>query len=93
MGFVTVFLFFSLFDLALSLTFLNVTDAVGLGRTAPSKVLTYGDFNADKATDILVVTANGKCVHKWNSYSNVREICAPRQCISPSCMERSQECF
>lgn len=72
MGLVTALLFFSLLSLALSLTFLNVTGTVGLGRVAPRGIVTYGDFNADKATDILVVSANGKYV-TYRSLFRVRE--------------------
>ena len=60
MGVVTIFLLFSHLHLVFSLTFINVTNTIGLGRTAPTRVVAYSDFNADKATDILVVTDNGE---------------------------------
>lgn len=60
MGVATVLLLFSHLQLVFSLTFVNVTETIGLGRTAPRRLLTYSDFNADKATDILVVTDNGE---------------------------------
>lgn len=60
MGVATVLLLFSHLQLVFSLTFVNVTETIGLGRTASRRLLTYSDFNADKATDILVVTDNGE---------------------------------
>eukprot|EP00731_Ephydatia_muelleri_P025941 Em0018g41a len=72
MGVATVLLLFSHLQLVFSLTFVNVTETIGLGRTAPRRLLTYSDFNADKATDILVVTDNGTglALFVWNGLEN-----------------------
>ncbi|KAL5467698.1 hypothetical protein EMCRGX_G031961 [Ephydatia muelleri] len=72
MGVATVLLLFSHLQLVFSLTFVNVTETIGLGRTASRRLLTYSDFNADKATDILVVTDNGTglALFVWNGLEN-----------------------
>ena len=56
-----LWLYFAVLKLVLALKFSPVTREVGL-RDAVGEIEAYADFNADKATDILVLNSLGVCV-------------------------------